>query len=79
MSGWLRHCIKLTSNGTSSFRKNTHTDQYFNLFCFTPWSYKIAWFKSLVNRKYKIGNNDSLWSDAINNIMKFMSCMERPS
>ena len=64
--------IKLTSDGTSVFRKKTHTGQF--IYSFTPWSYKIAWVRSLVNRAYKICSNDSLLSDEIlNNIMKCMS------
>ena len=65
--------IKLTSNGTSIFRKNTHRDQYIHISSFTPWSYKTAWIRSLVSRAYKICSNDHLLSDEINNILRFMS------
>ena len=65
--------IKFTSDGTSVFRKNKHTSQYVHLSSFTPWSYKIAWVRSLINRAYKVCSNDSLLSGVINNIMKFMT------
>lgn len=65
--------IKLTSNGTSIFRKSTHTGQYIHLSSFTPWSYKIAWIRSLVHRTYKICSNESLISDEMRKIRKFMS------
>jgi hypothetical protein len=65
--------IKLTSNGTSIFRKSTHTGQYIHLSSFTPWSYKIAWIRSLVHRAYKICSNESLISDEMRKIRKFMS------
>jgi hypothetical protein len=65
--------IKLTSNCTSIFRKSTHTGQYIHLSSFTPWSYKIAWIRSLVHRAYKICSNESLISDEMRKIRKFMS------
>ena len=65
--------IKLTSNGTSIFRKSTHTGQYIHLSSFTPWSYTIAWIRSLVHRAYKICSNESLISDEMRKIRKFMS------
>ena len=65
--------IKITFNGTTIFRKNTHTGQYIHLTGFTLWTHKIAWIRSLVNRAFKICSCKSLLSDEINNILKFMS------
>jgi hypothetical protein len=65
--------IKLTSNGTSVFRKSKHKGQYIHLSSFTPWSYKIACIRSLVHRAYKICSNESLISDEMRKIRKFMS------
>ena len=65
--------IKLTSNGTSIFRKSTHTGQYIHLSSFTQWSFKIVWIRSLVHRAYKICSNESLISDEMRKIRKFMS------
>ena len=58
--------IKFTSDGTTIFRKNTHTGQYIHLSSFTTWSY----IRSLVNRVHKMCSDRTLLSAEINNILK---------
>ena len=66
--------IKLTSDSTIIFRKNTHTGQYIHPSSFkTPWSYKISCIRSLVSRAHKICRYKTLLSAEINTILKFMS------
>ena len=65
--------IKITSSGTTIFRKCTHTGQYIHLSSFTPWSRKTAWIRSLIHRAHKICSNTTLLTDEIQNIRKLMS------
>ncbi len=53
--------IKLMSNGTSIFRKSTHTGQYIHLSSFTLWSYKIA--QSLTRACDPSGKDRKLWDN----------------
>ena len=65
--------IKITSNGTTIFRKDTHTGQYIHFDSFMLWSHKTAWIRALTNRAYKICSDAQLLSQEIYNIRKFMS------
>ena len=65
--------IKITPNGITVFRKNTHTGQYIHFTSFTPWSHKIAWIRSLVTRAHKICSNAQTLKTETENILKFMS------
>ncbi len=49
--------IKISSSGTSIYRKSTHTGQYVHLSSFTPWCRKTAWLRALVYRAHKICSN----------------------
>ena len=55
------------------FRKSTHTGQYTHLSSFTPWSYKTAWIRALVNRAYRICSNQQLLQHERKTIQNFMS------
>ena len=55
------------------FRKSTHTGQYTHLSSFTPWSYKTAWIRALVNRAYRICSNQQLLQHELKTIQDFMS------
>ena len=65
--------IKITSNGTTIFQKDTHTGQYIHFDSFMPWSHKTAWIRALTNRAHKICSDAQLLSQEIYNIRKFMS------
>ena len=71
---YILSCVSVfaKSEGTTIFRKNTHTGHY-NTYLKFWWSYKIAWIRSLVSRAYKICSNKTLLSAEINTILKFVS------
>ena len=65
--------IKISSSGTSIYRKSTHTGQYVHLSSFTPWCRKTAWPRSLVYRAHKICSNSVLLKTELQNIAQFAS------
>ena len=65
--------LKINSSDITIFRKSTHTGQYTHLSSFTPWSRKTAWIRALINRAYKICNNDQLLKLELKTIRDFMS------
>jgi hypothetical protein len=65
--------IKISSSGTSIYRKSTHTGQYVHLSSFTPWCRKTAWLRSLVYRAHKICSNSVLLKNELQNIAHFAS------
>ena len=65
--------IQILPNGTTVYRKQTHTGQYQHFSDYTPWSRKIAWIRALIHRAHKICSNDELLQKEINNIKQFMS------
>ena len=46
--------IKMSAQGLTIYRKNTHTGQYVHYDSFTPWNYKISLIRSLVTRAKRI-------------------------
>ena len=64
--------IKMSAQGLTIYRKNTHTGQYVYYDSCTPWNYKISWIRSLVTRAKRICNV-SLLPEEINEITKFAS------
>ena len=66
--------IQILPNGTTVYRKQTHTGQYQHYSSYTPWSRKISWIRALINRTHKICSNDELLNLELNNIVSFMSC-----
>ena len=54
--------IKITPNGTSVYRKSTHTGQYVHLSSFTPGYKKTAWLRAFIHRAYKHCNNSEILS-----------------
>ena len=65
--------IKITSDGTTIFRKSTHTGQYSHISSFTLWSQKTAWIRALINRAHKICSSGSTLKVELDQISKFMS------
>ncbi len=65
--------LKINSRDITIFRKSTHTGQYTHLSSFVPWSRKTAWIRALINRAYKICNNDQLLKLELKTIRDFMS------
>ena len=65
--------IKITPNGTSVYRKSTHTGQYVHLSSFTPWYRKTAWLRALIHRAYKFCSNSEILSIGLSEIYKFAS------
>ena len=65
--------IQILQNGTTVYRKPTHTGQYQHYSSYTPWSRKISWIRALVHRAHKICSNDELLKTELNNITSFMS------
>ena len=65
--------IKITPNGTSVYRKSTHTGQYVHLSSFTPWYRKTAWLRALIHRAYKLCSNSEILSIKLSEIYKFAS------
>ena len=46
--------IQILRNGTTVYRKQTHTGQYQHFSSYTSWSRKIAWIRALIHRAHKI-------------------------
>ena len=46
--------IKVSVDGTDTYRKETHTGQYTHFSSFEPFSRKTAWVKSLFHRAFMI-------------------------
>ena len=46
--------IKMSAQGWTIYRKNTHTGQYVHYDSFTSWNYKTSWICSLVTRDKRI-------------------------
>ncbi len=65
--------IKITSTGTTIYRKSTHTGQYIHLSSFTPWCRKTAWLRALVHRAHKICSNIDLLKKELQRIAEFAS------
>ena len=65
--------IKITPNGTSVYRKSTHTGQYVHSSSFTPWYRKTAWLRALIHRAYKLCSNSEILSIKLSEIYKFAS------
>ena len=65
--------IKITPNGTSVYRKSSHTGQYVHLSSFTPWYRKTAWLRALIHRAYKFCSNSEILSIGLSEIYKFAS------
>ena len=65
--------IKITPNGTSVYRKSTHTGQYVHLSSFTPWYRKTAWLRALIHRAYKLCSSSEILSIELSEIYKFAS------
>ena len=65
--------IKLNPQGTTIYRKSTHTGQYSHYSSFTPWSRKTAWIRALVQRATKICGTHQLLNLEILNIKRFAS------
>ncbi len=65
--------IKLDPQGTTIYRKSTHTGQYRHFSSFTPWSRKVAWIRALVQRAIKICSTQQLLHLEIQNIKQFAS------
>ena len=61
--------IKMSAQGLTIYRKNTHTGQYVHYDSFTPWNYKISWIRSLVTRAKRICSVNLL-TEEINEIKK---------
>ena len=65
--------IKITPNGTSVYRKSTHTGQYVHLSSFTPWYRKTARLRALIHPAYKLCSNSKILSIELSEIYKFAS------
>ena len=50
--------IQILPNGTTVYRKQTHTGQYQHFSSYAPWSRKIAGIRALIHRAHKICSND---------------------
>ena len=64
--------IEISPDGLSIFRKDTNTGLYTNYNSYTPWSYRKAWIRSLVNRATKICSPGKL-NQEIHMIKRFAS------
>ena len=62
--------IKMLPQGSTIYRKNTHTGQYVHYDSFAPWNSKISWILSLV-RRAKCVCSVNLLPEEINEIKKF--------
>ena len=67
--------IQTLQNGTTVYRKPTHTGQYQHYSSYTPWSRKISWIRAFIHRAHKICCNDELLKTELNN-MHFFHVME---
>ena len=65
--------VKILPNGTTVYRKQTHTRQCQHFSSYTPWSGKIASKRALIHRAHKICCNDELLQKEINNIKRLIS------
>ena len=65
--------IQILPNGTTVYRKQTHTGQYQHYSSYTPWLRKISWIRALIHRAHNICSNDELLNLELNNIVSFMS------
>ena len=65
--------IQILQNGTTVYRKPTHTGQYQHYSSYTLWSRKISWMCVLIHHAHKICSNDELLKTELNNITSFMS------
>ena len=65
--------IKLDRQGTTVYRKSTHTGQHCHYSIFTPWSRKTAWIRALVQRVTKICSTQQLLNLEILNIKRLAS------
>jgi hypothetical protein len=65
--------IKINPQGTTIYRKSTHTGQYSHCSSFAPWSRKIAWIRALVQRAQKICSAPDLLNCEIQKIKQFAS------
>ena len=57
---------------TIIFRKTAAIGLFTNHLSFTPLSYKIVLFKTLIHRAFKICSNWCLFYDEVNNIKKYL-------
>ena len=64
--------IQIFQNGTTVYRKPTHTGQYQHYSSYTSWSGKISWIRALIHRAHKICSNDELLKAELSNIAFFM-------
>ena len=64
--------IKMSAQGLTVYRKNTHTGQYVYYDSCTPWNYKISWIRSFVTRAKRVCSVNLL-TEKINEIKKFVS------
>ena len=64
---------KITSTGTTSYRKSTHTGLYVHLSSFTLCCRKTAWLRAFVYRVHKICSNSVLLHNELQRITKFVS------
>ena len=60
--------IQILQNGTTVYRKPTHTGQYQHYSSYTPWSRKISWIRALIHRAHKICSNDEHLKAELSNI-----------
>ena len=51
--------LKIEGNKTDVYYKETHTGQYTDFYSQTPWYFRTAWVKSLINRTRKICSDDN--------------------
>ena len=65
--------IKMSAQGLTIYRKNTHTGQYVHYDSFTPWNYEMGWICSLVRRAKRICSVN-LQPEEINEVKKLASC-----
>ena len=69
--------IKISTDGTDIYRKDTHTGQYMHFTSFEPFSHKTAWIKSLFNHALKICSSRKLFNNQISflksNVMEWLS------
>ena len=64
--------LEIHQDDLSIFRKETHTAQFVNYESFTNWNYKVAWIRSLVNKKKRPCASSKLPNE-LANIRRFAS------